>query len=130
MDSPIHQELSFNATPARVYEVLTTAEIFEKMSGGAPTEIDPAEGGAFSCFGGMIVGRNIECVPGALLVQAWRVKNWEPGVYSIARFEVSDDNGSTKLVFDHTGFPAGQGEHLAQGWHDNYWNPLKQLLES
>jgi hypothetical protein len=32
------------------------------------------------------------------------------------------------LVLDHDGFPAGQGEHLAKGWHQNYWEPLARYL--
>ena len=42
----------------------------------APAELDPEPGGEFSCFGGMIVGRTIENIPGQRLVQAWRVANW------------------------------------------------------
>jgi hypothetical protein len=51
-----------------------------------------------------------------------------PGVYSIARFELVKDGAGTRLVFDHTGFPKGQGEHLSQGWHKNYWEPLEKVL--
>jgi len=39
------------------------------------------------------------------------------------------ENGTgTKLIFDHTGFPAGAGEHLAVGWKSNYWDPMEKLL--
>jgi activator of HSP90 ATPase len=76
----------------------------------------------------MILGRNVECAPNERLVQAWRVKTWDPGVYSIVRFELRPEGKSTRLLLDHTGFPTGQGEHLAQGWHANYWEPLRKAL--
>jgi len=34
----------------------------------------------------------------------------------------------TKIIFDHTGFPQGKGEHLADGWKANYWEPLEKYL--
>ncbi len=98
------------------------------MSGGAPTEIDPGEGGAFSCFGGMIHGRTIECVTDERLVQAWRVKVREPGVYSNARFQLQPEGAGAKVIFDRAGFPQGQAEHLGVGWRQNYWEPLAAYL--
>jgi len=128
MSEPIHQEVVVASSPARVYAALTDAAEFSKMTGGAPTEIDPNPGGAFSCFGGMIAGRNVECAPGERLVQAWRVKTWPPGLYSIVRFDLRPDGAATRVVMDHSGFPAEQREHLAKGWHANYWEALCKLL--
>src|SRR5438270_499090 len=90
-------------------------------SNAAPAEIARSAGGSFSVFGGHIVGRQLELVPDRRIVQAWRVVDWPPGIYSIAKFELTDRGGKTQLVFDHTGFPTGLGEHLAQGWRANYW---------
>jgi activator of HSP90 ATPase len=67
-------------------------------------------------------------VANELIVQAWRVGNWNPGIYSIARFQLIEQGASTRISFDHTGFPAGNAEHLAEGWHLNYWDPLQKLL--
>lgn len=128
MSATIHQEVTFAASPERVYEILTSSELFSKATGGAPTEINVEEGGTFSCFGGMILGRNIEFVPNKRVVQAWRVANWSEGVYSLVRFELKEHGAETLLVFDHTGVPEGQVEHLASGWHTNYWEPIAKLL--
>src|SRR3954467_8095796 len=128
MSSSIHQEVVFETSPARIYELLTDAEQFSKMSGGAPAEIEPKAGGAFSCFGGMILGRNVECVPGERVVQAWRVKLWEPGTYSMVRFELKPEGAGTRVILDHTDFPDGQAEHLDKGWYANYWEPLRKTL--
>ncbi|MFN7921011.1 MAG: SRPBCC domain-containing protein [Bryobacteraceae bacterium] len=138
----IHQEPVFAASRKRVYEALTDAKRFAKVvqlsaamkTGMAPgkvaAEIAPQAGGPFSIFGGHIVGRNIELAPDHLIVQAWRVVDWAPGVFSIARFELVEHGSGTKIVFDHTGFPAGKGQHLAEGWNANYWQPLKKYLAS
>jgi hypothetical protein len=56
------------------------------------------------------------------------VATWNPGIYSIAKFELAADGYGTRMVFDHTGFPNGQGEHLAAGWKANYWEPLEKYL--
>jgi activator of HSP90 ATPase len=67
-------------------------------------------------------------VPDQRIVQAWRAGSWQPGAYSIVRFELTDQGGTTKLVCDHTGFPAGTGDHLASGWKEHYWEPLQKFL--
>ena len=132
----IHQEMVFKASRKRVYEALTDAKQFAKVTafspvmGASPATISPEAGGPFSCFGGHIVGRNVELVPNERVVQAWRVVDWEPGVYSIAKFELKEQGSGTKLVFDHTGFPNGKAEHLAPGWKANYWEPLEKYLAS
>jgi activator of HSP90 ATPase len=96
--------------------------------GNKSTEISREVGGAFILFGGHIVGRHIEIVPNERIVQAWRVVDWDPGVYSIVKFELMEQGSGTKLVFDHTGFPEGKGQHLADGWKANYWQPLEKYL--
>lgn len=128
MSEPIHQEVELPASPERVYQALTDAAQFSRFTGGAAAEIDAAPGGAFSCFGGMISGRNIELVPNRRIVQAWRAGNWGDGVYSIARFELQGQGGGTRLIFDHEGFPESQREHLDGGWHARYWAPLRDYL--
>lgn len=130
----IHQEVTFNASAARVSAALTDSAQFTRlmahssMKNAPPAQIASEVGGTFSLFGGHIVGRHLELVPGQRIVQAWRVVDWPVGVYSIARFEMADRVGKSILIFDHTGFPNGLGEHLAQGWRTNYWEPLKKFL--
>lgn len=128
MSSTIHQEIIFKSSPNSVYEALTNANKFSEVTGGAPTEISHEAGGSFSCFGGMIVGRNIELVPNQRIVQAWRPANWEEGVYSLVKFELKEQGSETLLIFDHTGIPSGQAEHLEAGWHENYWKNIEKYL--
>jgi len=137
----IHQEVMFNAAPARVYDVLTDARQFDKvvqlsgaMRSGAisknAAQISREAGGTFSLFGGYVTGRQIDLVPAQRIVQVWRSASWPAGAYSLARFELAAAGEGTKLVFDHTGYPSGQSDHLLAGWNGNYWEPLTKVLAS
>lgn len=123
----LHQESNLKASPERIYGILLDSKEFAAFT-GMPAEIDPKAGGAFSMFGGRIVGRNVELVPNQRIVQAWRPTHWEPGAYSIVRFELKPQDSGTVVVLDHTGFPQGEFDHLDSGWHDHYWEPLKKYL--
>lgn len=136
----IHQEVSFKAGPQRVYTALTDAKQFEQVvqlsdaaktmirPGSPPAQISAEVGGTFATFGGLIVGRHIELVPGVRIVQAWRPAYWEPGVYSIVKFALKADGAGTKLTLDHRGFPDGEAKSLLEGWSKNYWVPLAKFL--
>lgn len=136
----IHQEVVFKASRKLVYEALIDTKKFDKVIhlsaamrsgmklGTAPTKISREVGGAFSLYGGHIVGRHVELVPNERIVQAWRVVDWDPGVHSIVIFNLREEGSGTRIVFEHAGFPLGQGAHLAQGWRSNYWEPLEKYL--
>jgi activator of HSP90 ATPase len=123
----IHQEVDFKASPQRIYDALLDSKQFAAFTGRG-AEIDPKEGGAFSMFGGLIVGRNIELIPGQRVVQAWRPANWNPGVYSVAHFELKPVGSFATVIFDHTGFPEGSYDSLLSGWNGHYWEPLAKYL--
>jgi activator of HSP90 ATPase len=125
----LHQELRFKASPQRIYEILLSSQQFTAFS-GAPATIDPKVGGAFSLFGAMIEGLNVELVPHQRIVQAWRPADWPPGVYSLVRIELKPEGAETLLLLDHTGFPAGGFDHLSAGWTEHYWQPLTKSLAS
>src|SRR5271155_2098473 len=135
----IHQEAVFKASRKRVYEALTDAKQFDKVIqlsgvlqsmhlGDKPAEISREVGGPFTLFGGYITGRHVELLPDERIVQAWRTGSWPAGIYSIARFELVEQSGGTRIVFDHTGFPRGDAEVLASGWKAHYWEPMEKLL--
>ncbi len=127
MSKPIHEEIDFKASPKRIYEALMNDKEHGEFTGG-PAKISRDVGGAFSCHGGMVVGRNVELIPNKRIVQAWRIGDWDDGVYSIVRFELKEQGSETQLILDHSGFPEGAGEHLEGGWHKMYWEPLRSYL--
>ncbi len=123
----IHQEVTFKANPKKVYDALLDSKSFAAFT-GTPATIDAKVGGAINAFGGMIVGTNVELVPGQRIVQAWRAGNWPDGIYSIVKFELAAAGGGTKLTLDHSGAPDGSEEMLEGGWHKMYWEPLAKHL--
>jgi activator of HSP90 ATPase len=123
----LHQEVDLKASPQKIYEILLDSKQFAAFT-DMPAEISREPGGAFSMFGGMIVGRNVELVANQRIVQAWRPASWNSGVYSIVRFELKGESAQTKLTLDHTGFPEGNFGHLDSGWYARYWNPLMKFL--
>ncbi len=130
----IHQEVDFTVSPERIYTAILDSKQFSEFTaqGGGfsatSAKIDSAEGGAFTLFDGYITGRNVELIPNQRVVQAWHDKEWPVGVYSLVKFELIPKGSGTHLVFDHTGFPPPAHDHLAQGWKDHYWDPIKKYL--
>jgi activator of HSP90 ATPase len=124
----VHQEHDFRASPKRVYEALLDEEQFAAFS-GAPAEIQRAAGGSFSLIRGRVTGRNVELLANQRIVQAWRVVPWEPGIYSIVRFELIPKADGTRLVLDHSGFPPEDVAARHQGWQRVYFEPLRKYLE-
>lgn len=124
----IQQTITIKASPQEVYTALMSADEFSKVT-GAPAEISDKDGGAFSCFGGQINGRQIELTKDKQIVQAWRAGPWPDGAYSIVRFDLSPAGDATELSLHHTGFPEDAAEHLAGGWQKMYWEPLQAHFE-
>ncbi len=123
----LHQEIALDGSPDRIFNLLMDSKLFAAFT-GMPATIDSKAGGAFTTFGGLVEGRNVELIPGQRIVQAWRPTSWDPGVYSIVHFELKAANAGTTLLLDHTGFPEGDFDHLDPGWHIRYWDPLKKYL--
>lgn len=123
----LQQEVSLKAIPERIYEALLDSKQFAAFS-GLPAEIERKEGGAFSMFGGMIVGRTVELIAQQRIVQAWRPAHWDAGLYSLVRFDLHAQGSATSVLLEHKGFPEGDFEHLTEGWNEHYWEPLKKFL--
>ena len=127
MAETIHQEVVFPGSPGRVYETLIDDRKHSEFT-GAPAVISREAGGEFSTHGGVIHGRNVELVPDRRIVQAWRVRNWEEGLYSIVRYELEAEGSGTRIVLDHAGFPDEEKSHLESGWRAQYWDPLGKYM--
>lgn len=130
----IHKEVSFAATPERIYQLLTDKIQFATATERS-AEIEASEGGAFSIFGGYIHGHQVELVPGVRIVQTWRGIDWDPGVHSIVRFTLTPEGNGTRLVVDHDAYPEGPSpmyptwhEHLSTNWPVFYFEPIARYL--
>ena len=128
MSDSIQQTLTFRVSPHELYEALMDSGQHAAFSHAA-AEISRAVGGAIMAYDGYISGKNIELIPDQLIVQDWRAVDWPENQFSRVRFEFSPVPEGTHLDFTHTGLPKGTREEFAQGWIDNYWDPLKTYLE-
>ena len=125
----IHQEVDFQAPPARIYQALLDAKQFSAFTHDT-AQVQPRAGEAFKLFGGRIEGRNVELVPNQRIVQAWRPAEWPAGVYSIVKFELVPRDSGTRIVLDHAGFTEDKWEGLNSGWQEHYWEPLHKYLNA
>ena len=124
----IKQSVTFRAKLNDVYEALMDSDKHVKFTGGE-AHISREVGGKFSAFDGYSEGVNLELVPDKKIVQSWRASDWPEGHYSRATFIMDEDVAGTLLTFTQSGVPEDQYEDIAQGWHDYYWDPMKEMLE-
>jgi uncharacterized protein YndB with AHSA1/START domain len=107
MRTSLHLAEDFQVAPQRIYDALLDSKQFAAFS-GMPAEIDPKAGGAFTMFGGLVVGRNVELVPNQIIVQAWRPTHWDPDVYSIVKFVLKPQGSATAPGSGPHRFPRGR----------------------
>jgi uncharacterized protein YndB with AHSA1/START domain len=126
----IRQSVTIRASPNAVYDAIMTTRGHAGFT-GAKARISPKIGGKFSAWDGYIHGTNLELVRGKKIVQAWvpTEETWPEGHESIVRFQLSRTATGTRLKFTHEKVPVEHVGHLAQGWKDHYWAPLKAYLE-
>jgi activator of HSP90 ATPase len=128
MSKPIHQTVTFEATPHEVYEALMDSKKHAAFT-HSEASISRAVGGEFMAYDGYIAGKNIALVPDKKIVQDWRAVDWPEGYFSRVTFELAPVPEGTRLDFTHTNLPKGTEAEFTQGWIDNYWEPLKTSFE-
>jgi activator of HSP90 ATPase len=118
----------FEAPAKAVYDALTDSSRHTEFTGDM-AEINPRIGGQFKEYGDYISGTFVEVVPGKKIVQKWRASDWQAGTYSLVTIELQEKRGVTTLHFKQEGVPDQFAEEIAQGWHDYYWDRLRDYLE-
>ena len=124
----LRQSITFKVSPHEVYEALMDSRQHAKFT-GAKAKISRAVGGKISAYDDYVDGVNLELLPDRRVVQLWRGIDWPEGHYSTATFSLKEVAGVTHLTFTQTEVPEEQYESIRQGWHDNYWQPMKRYLE-
>ncbi len=123
--NPIIQTYVMKATPAQVFEALTTPAIIQKWS-GAPATMDGKAGTKFSLFGGAIHGANLIVVPNQKLVQEWYAGNWE--MPTIAVFTLTSTDQGTTVELLHEGVPEAAHAEISAGWGGNYLGSMQKMF--
>lgn len=114
------------ARPLVVFAAWLDGESHTKMTGGEATG-EPVEGAEFTAWDGYISGRNIELVPGALIVQSWRTSQFDDSDPD-SRLEITLEavgDEETRLTLNHSNVPDDQAAGYESGWSDHYFEPMK-----
>jgi activator of HSP90 ATPase len=128
MCKTIKQKVKFRAKPQAVYALITDAKTLRVVTGKAAS-IDTKTGGRFSNYGGVVVGINVDLLPGVRIVQAWRHRQFPEGIFSMATFNlVSTRDGGTELTLTHRGVPKELIPQISAEWRDLYWDKMKTYL--
>ena len=128
MPKTIRQSVTFKATPHAIYEALMDSRKHARFTGDAAS-ISRKVGGKIRAYGGYITGTNLELAPDKKIVQTWHAADWPEGHISQVTFRMTAVKGGTRLTFTHSGVPDEHYESIKQGWIDNYWTPMKNMLE-
>ena len=124
----IEQVVTFNASPRRVFEALMDSKRHAAFTGEA-AQVGREVGSAFSVYGGKVSGITLDVEADTRIVQAWRTGNLPQGVFTIATFALVPEGSGTKLTFTQVAVPEDVHAHLATGWDERYWKPLRAYLE-
>lgn len=124
----IKQKVVFKATSHEVYEALMDSKKHSNFT-ESKAEISREVGGKINAYDGYIAGKNLELVQDKKIVQEWRGKDWPKNHYSKAIFLLKKNKNGALLEFTQEGVPEDNYKSIKQGWHDHYWNPMKNMLE-
>jgi activator of HSP90 ATPase len=126
----IRQRITVRAPPKAVYETLVEGRRHAKLI-GAQASIQKRAGGAFSMWDGAIHGTTLALVPGKRIIQSWRcaMAGWPAGHFSRLTYTLTALPGGTAVTLTQADVPVACIAEIKQGWHDNYWTPLKRMLE-
>lgn len=116
------------ATPKQIYDAWLSSKGHTEMTDGE-AKGNAKVGSVFTAWDGYIEGKNLELEPGKRIVQSWRTSEFpddaDDSHLEIILEEVSD---GTKITLNHTNIPKGQGKQYKQGWHDHYFEPMKEYF--
>jgi activator of HSP90 ATPase len=124
----VRQTVTFKVSPREVYEMLMDSRKHSEFTGDKAT-ISRKVGGKFT-VGEYIQGVNLELFPDQKIVQSWRGSDWPEGHFSRATFSLKAIEGGSRLAFVQSGVPGDNYSEIKQGWHDFYWEPMKEMLAS
>ncbi len=126
----VKQTVTFKASPKEVYNALMDSKKHSEFTGDAAV-ISPKKGGMFSTFGGWAHGRNLRLTNNRDIVQTWIASDWPNHHTSIVHFHFfpMKKGKETKMEFVHQNVPDFAVKGITSGWKENYWIPMKKMLE-
>jgi activator of HSP90 ATPase len=117
-----------NTTAEQLYDLYMDAKLHSLVTGDT-AKITKKEGASFSAYGDYIEGKNLQLVPGKLIVQSWRGKDFKKSDMDstfILQFEKKGNDAILYMV--HANVPDAEADGIKTGWTDFYWTPWKAYL--
>ncbi len=115
-----------NATPDDVYLALTNPATLHAWT-GEEAEMSTEPESEFSLWEGSIVGKNLEFVPGKMIVQQWYFGEQEEKSIVTIKLHKHDDGTSVELR--HTNIPDEAYDDIVEGWNFTYFASLQEFYE-
>jgi uncharacterized protein YndB with AHSA1/START domain len=118
-----------NATPEQVYLALLSSKQHSDFT-GSPAKVSAKAGTRFTAWDEYISGKNIELEPGKKIVQEWITSEFPDGYGpSLLKISLRKKKDGTELSMIQSRVPASQVKKYEGGWHESYWNPMKEYFE-
>lgn len=125
----IKQTITFNAPPQDIYDYFINARKLTKITGGKATNTEKVSG-KFTAWDDYIWGTNTELVPGKKIKQKWTCADFPAGHLTDVTIELKKKGEKqTEMVFTQENVPDDFYEDISAGWHEFYWEPIKDYIE-
>lgn len=124
----IKQEVHFDVSPRDVYEAYVDARKHAEFT-GSEVKFEARRGGKFSVWGGGLSGENVKLIPGKKIIQKWRADDWPEGHFSDLTLDLFADGDGTRLKLKQLNVPDDKFEDISSGWHQYYWEPMKEFFK-
>jgi activator of HSP90 ATPase len=129
MAKTITQKVLFkNTTTSILYQLYMDSKKHSTAT-ASQAKITSKEGGKFTAHGGSITGKNLQLIKDKLIVQSWRINDWDTNDIDstfILSFEQKGKDAILNMV--HANIPDKHAKHIDKGWKDYYWTPWKKHL--
>ncbi|KND03412.1 uncharacterized protein SPPG_00898 [Spizellomyces punctatus DAOM BR117] len=122
---------AFGVSPAAVYEVLTNGEKYGEALGTAVWKGNLEVGNDWIAGDGFCRYKILHLVPNKLIVQEWRLEDWEPSVPSstVVTTISPRPHGGARVVLNHINVPSKDAERLQAGWVDFVYKAIRAYLK-
>ncbi len=117
------------AAPAEIYAAFLDSRKHSSMT-GARSSVDPAVGGKFTAWDEYISGTTVVLDPNRKITQKWRTTDFPPDAPdSMLEILLEEIPTGTKITFNQTNIPDGQGDQYKDGWKEFYLDPMKEYFK-
>ena len=98
---------------------------------GSPAKVNGRVGAKFTAWDGYISGKNISLSKGKKIEQEWSTTEFPDGYGpSILKISLKKKGDGTELTMVQSKVPASQVTKYEGGWHESYWEPLKEYFKN